>query len=340
MNSGTIRPHRRSILAGLCAAGVTAGTFPWTPKASAQTESQLVAAAKQEGKVVLYTGSEESIIVNLGKAFLQKYGIPVEYQRLNSAEIGMRYSAEAQTGRTVADVVLTGDYEIFKSFSDKGWLAKLDASVPGLDKWPTEFQDEFTTTVSINAYSIAVNTKRMSATVADWQDLLRPDLAGEIITLDLKRVGLIAFAGFDFLMRRYGEDFLRKIGQQKLLLQASGPSAVQQLASGAGTLYIPCSMTQADSMISQGAPVKAILPDSGYTGVMTQAAISKNAPHGAASRLFVSLLMSDEGQRIQNMVASSPVSTPGTAPLKNGFVKPDFPSTIANRAKIIQLLGM
>jgi iron(III) transport system substrate-binding protein len=305
-------------------------------------EQALVAAARAEGKLVLYTGSEESIIANLGKAFQAKYGVALEYLRLNSGEIAARYTAEAQAGRTVADLVLTGDHELFQHFAKQNWLAKLESeSVPGLAAWPSDYRDDNTAIVSIVPYAIAINTDKIREIPRDWTILATPEFKSGIVTLDAKRVNLVAIAAWDLMLKQYGEEFLRKVGQQQLRLVDSAPSAVQQLAAGAVKAYFPCSMMQAESMISQGAPIKSVLPENmPYTGVMSQVAMSAGAAHPNAAHLFISFLMTEQGQKILNVVASSPVNTPGTPPLRPGFVKPDFASTAANRAKIIQLLGM
>ncbi len=316
----------------------TAGsTTPLTP-----AEQALAGAAKSEGKLVLYTGSEESIVVSLGKAFQQRYGVALEYQRMNSGEIAARYTAEAQAGRTVADLIMTGDYELFQMFGEKGWLSNVDSgAVPGLEAWPAEFKDARTAIVSIVPYTIAINTDQISADPKDWQFLIGPQAKGGLVTLDAKRVNLVAIAAWDLMLKQYGDDFLRKVAQQQPRLVDSAPSAVQQLASGGAKAYFPCSRTQAQSMISQGAPIRAVLPANvPYTGVMTQVGMSANAAHPNAARLFIGFLLSAEGQKLLNVVASSPVGSPGAPPLAPGFVRPDFASTAANKAKIIQLLGM
>ncbi|WP_250518395.1 extracellular solute-binding protein [Caballeronia sp. ATUFL_M1_KS5A] len=340
-------------IGGLCAAplfgcgtkdgsadSATAGPTP--PALLSAAEQSLADAARKEGKLVLYTGSEESIVANLSKAFQRRYGVSMEYQRLNSNEIQARYTAEAQAGRTVADVVFTGDSELFQVFNRKGWLAKLEPSgVPGLSAWPGDFKDGNTIIVSVIPYAMAVNVDRMKVPqdARDWSLLVSPEARSGIVTVDANLVNLLAIAAWDLLLRNNGDDFMKRIGRQQLNLVDSGPSAVQQLASGAAKLYYPCSLTQAQSMIDQGAPIQTIVPSGvPYTGVMSTAAVSKGATHPNAARLFLAFMMTEEGQKILNIVGSSPVNTPGTSPLRKGFTRPDFASTAANRAKIIQLL--
>lgn len=327
---------RRAALKGGLAAALALTGLP------ALAQDALVEAAKKEGHLVLYTASEESIIVGLAEAMQKNYGITVEYQRLNSRDVAGRYSAEAEAGKTIADLVLTGDSPLIDDFAAKGWMTTLDpAEIPGLAEWPAEFRTDHSVVVSINPQTVAVNTDNLSSPIASWQDLLRPDLKGQIVTVDLKRVGIVAFPAYDLLMKTYGEEFLTKLGHQELRLFDSGPSAIQQLASGAGTAYFPASVTQANSMIQQGAPVEAIIPSGEpYTGVMTPVAVSTNAPNPNAARLFVSFLLTEEGQQILNQHTGSPNHTPGTGALPDGFVPPDMASAVANREKIIQLLGL
>ncbi|WP_181164661.1 ABC transporter substrate-binding protein [Amaricoccus solimangrovi] len=334
---------RRDLMraAGLAALLGASGGLGLGLPAAAQDEA-LIAAAQEEGHVMLYTASEESIIAALSAAMSDKYGITLEYQRLNSRDVAGRYSAEAEAGKTVADVILTGDPILIDDFSAKGWIAPIDASqIPGFDAWPAEFKNDHSVIVSINPQTVAINTDNLKAPITSWQDLLRPDLKGQIVTVDLKRVGLVAFAAYDLMLKTYGEEFLTKLGQQDPRLFDSGPSAIQQLASGAAAAYFPASTTQSQSMIDMGAPVQAIIPEGEpYTGVMSPVAISANAPSPNAARLFVSFVMSEEGQKILNEHTASPNNTPGTGELKPGFVPPDMESSAANKDKIIQLMGL
>jgi iron(III) transport system substrate-binding protein len=338
---------RRTFLkgAGLVAVGGFAGVLSARQalaQGGAASEQALAAAAKKEGSAVLYTSSEESIVSGLAKGFSAKYGVTLEYQRLNSAVVATRYSSEAQAGKTAADLLLTGDPLLIRDFAAKGWMAKFNpAEIPGLSAWPADFKDDHSATVTINPQTFAINTDKVKTAPAKWEGMLDPKLKGQIVTVDLKRVGLVAFFAYDLMLRLYGEDFLKKLGQQGLKLADSGPSAVQQLASGAVSGYFPCSTTQANSMISQGAPVKAILPPGEpYTGVLSPIAVSAKAPHPNAARLFAGYLLTPEAQAILNKETVSPVSAPGTAPLPPGFVKPDYASTEANQKKIIQLLAI
>lgn len=337
---GTRRDFLRTT--GLAAAGGMIGGMSIRTGAWAQSSDDLVAAAQAEGKVVLYTGSAEPLIVALGDAFREEYGIQLEYQRLNSSAVASRYTAEAEAGKTIADVIVAGDPLLLEAFHDRGWVADLDpAVVPGLADWPAAFKNDFSAVTSINPQTMGTNTQLVEAVPTSWKDMLKPEFKGHLITVDLRSVGLVAFGAYDMLLREYGEDFLAELGKQEFQLGSGGPASVQQVAAGAAKIFFPCSTTQAYSMINQGAPMAAVIPEGEpVTGVVSPFAVSKNAPNPNAARLFGGFMLSEKGQQILNAETVSPVSAPGTAPLPATYVDPDMESAEANREKIIELMGL
>lgn len=342
--SSHIQTSRRRFLktTGLAAASTMVGGFSIRSGAWAQSSDDLVAAAQAEGKVMLYTGSAEPLVIALSEAFRKKYGIQLEYQRLNSSKVAARYTAESEAGQNIADVLVAGDPLLTKAFYDKGWLAEFDGSVmPGYAEWPEAFKNSYSAVISINPQTMGTNTNLVRDLPTKWDDLLRPEFKGKLITVDLRSVGLVAFGAFQLLLETKGEEFLRALGKQEFLLGSGGPAAIQQVAAGGASIFFPCSTTQAFSMIDQGAPVAAVLPqDEAYTGVVSPFAISSNAPNPNAARLLCSFMMSDEGQAILNTETVSPTGAPGTAALQPGFVEPSMDAAEANRDLIIELMGL
>ncbi|WP_138471217.1 ABC transporter substrate-binding protein [Poseidonocella sp. HB161398] len=337
------RTSRRGFLqtTGLAAASAMVGGFSIRTGAWAQDSDDPVAAAQAEGKVMLYTGSAEPLVIALGEAFKEEYGIQLEYQRLNSSKVAARYTAESEAGQAVADVMVAGDPLLFEAFHKKGWIADLDpAHVPGLDAWPEAFKNSYSAVISINPHTMGTNTAMVKDLPAEWEDMLRPELKGRLITVDLRSVGLVAFGSYDMLLRTKGEEFLRELGRQEFQLGSGGPASIQQVAAGGASLFFPCSTTQAYSVINKGAPVQAIIPDDTYSGVVSPFAVSAKAPNPNAARLLCSFMMSEKGQQILNAETASPNGTPGTAELKPGFVEPDMESAEEHRDKIIELMGL
>lgn len=111
------RPLRR--LLALCAASALA-TFMLPADAQKVTDpgtvpADLVAAAKKEGTVVFYGGTDENTLQEVAEAFQKRYGVKVQYQRLPSGPQRERIEQEAKAGKTAFDV---------SQLSDEAWVAE------------------------------------------------------------------------------------------------------------------------------------------------------------------------------------------------------------------------
>ena len=85
--------------------------------------AQTVAAAKKEGKVVIYGSMETDIFEGIQKSFEKKTGITVEYWRAAGATVLERASTERKANKVAYDLVLNnaGPMEILLT---EGALAK------------------------------------------------------------------------------------------------------------------------------------------------------------------------------------------------------------------------
>jgi len=78
------------------------------PARAAEIDPALVAAAKKEGRVVLYTPMiVDQIVRPLAAAFRAKYGIDVQYLRMDSAAVVLKILNEYRARRADADVFST-----------------------------------------------------------------------------------------------------------------------------------------------------------------------------------------------------------------------------------------
>ncbi|WP_166462885.1 ABC transporter substrate-binding protein [Amycolatopsis acidicola] len=327
--------------AALLAACSAAGKATTPESALSAPEKSLLDAAKKEGQVVVYTSSEQSVVDALTKGFQDRYGVLLQVQRLNSAQLQQRYTAEAQANTFACDAVLSGDPTIADDFAAKGWVSKINGA-PAAAQWPAKFLSDNYAIVSINPYTLGINTDLVKeSAITDWSMLTDPKWQGKIVTVDLKQVGIVAFPAWDILRQAYGDDFLRKIGTQQLRLFDSGPSSVQQLAAGSGALYYPCSATTAASLSNQGAPVKTLLPGNApISGAEVAVYMSAKGPHPNAAKLFANYCMITEGQQALNKVASSPVDAPGAPPLPAKYERPDYQRAKQTQKELISLLAM
>src|SRR5258708_5335383 len=85
---------------------------------------QLIEAAKQEGKVVLYSAMDLPVGEKLGKAFEAQYpGVAVQIERSGSERLFQRVDQEFASNIRAVDVINTCDASHIITWKRNGWLA-------------------------------------------------------------------------------------------------------------------------------------------------------------------------------------------------------------------------
>ncbi|MFN7594963.1 MAG: hypothetical protein ACK5PU_05075, partial [bacterium] len=94
--------------------GTFIGAAASAPALAQQEWSQVVAAARREGRVVFYCNLQPNGIEPLLQAFREANpGIRTEYIRLGSAPLIERFQTEFNAGRNLCDVMITFPDERF-----------------------------------------------------------------------------------------------------------------------------------------------------------------------------------------------------------------------------------
>src|SRR5437588_1826146 len=105
-----VRPLLALVLSAL-AAGALAQVNPALYEGGDRLE-QLIAGAKKEGELSLYTSAQANDIGAVAKAFERKYGVKVNMWRASSENVLQRAVTEARGGRFTVDVVETNGPEM------------------------------------------------------------------------------------------------------------------------------------------------------------------------------------------------------------------------------------
>lgn len=336
---------RRTFLkTGLSAAALPAGMAAWPVlRAGAQpVPSELVEAAKAEGRVVYYSSTNPALSQRLVDRFNRDYpGISVEIVRLATGPLAKRYAAEIEAGTIVADILQMGDPLILEDGYAKGWFANL-ADLPAHKAWPQAYRTEYSATVSLFPDTITYNTDKVKGddVPRQWSDILDPKWRDQILMVDIRNVPQTT-AWAAFLQDTYGPDFLPRLRAQNPKFVASTVPGTQMLAAGEAALLIPNLRMVSYSLIEQGAPLddSTAHPVSGWGSALS---ITKEAPHPNAARLFTSFILSQPGQEaLSKDVAASPLgSLPGALPLAEHFHFADIRATLPRAAELYKLLGL
>ena len=325
---------------GAAPTSAPAAAQPKAGAGSAPDEAQLIEAAKRDGKVVLYTNQDPAQADNTLKTLQSRFGLDAHVERLTSTDLNQRYAAEADAGKFAADIVVTGGFDFTNSAQSKGWFANIEA-LPALSAWPPQFWNGRVAIAGFLALGIARNTNLVKDEDAPktWQDLLDPKFKNQIILIDPHTAG-----GPDYwlwLMRdKFGEDYIRKLGEQTPRFQASAPAALQALSAGAGKVAIPVIRNSTESLIAQGAPLTHTLP-APTTGGTTLIAVSAKAEHPDAARLVLNFFLSPDGQQMLNQNGYSPLpGLSGVSVLPDDYVAADQTKAKAAMPEIFGLMGL
>ena len=309
--------------------GWCASAAPYEPgskgKESWQVEwEKVLAAAKKEGRLNLAGPRGDERRRALTETFEKSYGISVEYLGVGGPELPPRVQRERQAGLYTWDVFIAGTSTLLKGLKPIGALERIEPvlilpEVQDPKNWrgnelPFFDKDRIGLSVLRRAGQyLYVNTTLVKAEgFKSWKELLHPQFKGKILVGRDPRVSGYGQSTFNFFFihRELGPDFIRRLIQQELKLLRDDRTAAQWLAQGKYPLCI-CSDLQADRLIKEGLPVKAIdgrqLKEGTHvTSAFANVALVNRAPHPNAAKLYINWVLSREGATLFSKATGDP----------------------------------
>lgn len=315
---------RRSVIA-LCAV-LLAGGFARARAAEAyQADPQLVAAAKQEGQLVLYTTLiVDQIVRPLIKAFnAQIPGIDIKFVRGDSAQLMVKLINEGRAGRIQADVWHLADG--VRPLLQENLAATLD--LPSARGLPAELLDPKGHWVATNlsTRSFAYNTQLVAADQVPrtHQALLDPRWKGQFVWHPNSIAGSYGFIGL--VLKSMGEEsgmrYLRALAKQNIIgLPIAARAIMDRIIGGEYPMGLEMNSSHAVISAALGAPVRFV-PLDPVTMTIQIAGLSRGAPHPNAGKLFLDFMVSRAGQEVFRDADYIPMRP--DVPAKSPEVKPD-----------------
>jgi iron(III) transport system substrate-binding protein len=271
----------------------------------------LVAAAKQEGTVVVDGPPLDTAREALSQGFQQAYGIPVTYLSAGSSQSGVRVRAERAAGKYLLDVLISGSDTPTLTFLPNGWLAPVEPGLVAPDvldrrKWKDGhlwFEDDRHTILRMLQFvtvNLAINTQLVKpGEVTTWKSLLDPKWQGKLISRD----PTVAGAGsslLSYFYRYLGPDYVRRLYKdQKPVLSRDGRQSVQWLAQGNDAILLGPDPGIIQQFQKLGYPIADVFPTDGpgtVSGGYGLVALLDKAPHPNAAKLFINWLAGKGGQ--------------------------------------------
>ncbi|KVD82949.1 iron ABC transporter substrate-binding protein [Burkholderia sp. ABCPW 14] len=268
---------------------------------------RVIDAAKQEGKLVVYSTTDTALVRPLIKDFESLYGVKIEYNDMNSTELYNRYVSESAAKSTSADVLWNSAMDLQVKLVNDGLMASYDSpETPHLPQWAQYQKQAYGTTYE--PLAIVYNKRLIPGndvpkTRADLIKLLQsqPDkFKGKVTTYDIEKSGV----GFNYLTQdahvndKATWELVRAIGATGPKLQSSTGAMMERISSGENLIGYNIIGSYAYAKAKKDKSIGYVFPTD-YTLVVSRlVTISKQARHPNAAKLWVDYLLSKRGQTL------------------------------------------
>lgn len=211
-----------------------------------------------------------------------------------------RYTAEARSGRVIADVVMNAIYGEVDAIDGEGLVGhyvptsadKLTGVIRPGAYYPID------TITLCNAYNTNLVSAKDAEGLGRWETLADPKWKGKVALAEFNTGGVITLAYT--LVDKGGYTTLGKlVGEQQAKIYPL-PQMVERLSAGDVSVAFFANEANLHRLKKAGAPIEWKCPSPGLQLNDFQF-IAANAPHPNAARLWVEFLLSKKGQELVNV---------------------------------------
>jgi len=269
--------------------------------------AKTVAAAKAEGKVVIYSALDTKAATPLIKDFNALYpDIKVEYNDMNSTELYNRFIAEVASGQGGADVMWSSAMDLQVKLVDEGKaMAYKSPETPKLPAWSVYKGEAYGTTFepAVFIYNKRLVTgDEIPTDHASFAKIINTHVdkyKGKVTTYDIEKSGV----GFMFVVQdsKYFpgmKDLVHGFGKTGYKVYGSTGNMLEKTSSGEHLLGYNVLGSYAAVRAKKDPGLGVVLPKD-YTLVLSRVIfIGKDAKHPNAAKLWVDYVLSQRGQKV------------------------------------------
>lgn len=291
------------------------------PQISKDTSEQrwdnIIAKAKKEGIINIYTSWGAPTRVAITKAFKDKYGIDVAFTSFGrGAEFMARYHAEKNAGIHLADVFGLGASTLLVTSKPAGFLGSMEPflMLPEIidpKVWRREtfpFLDKDKTSIQMAGSTmrfIAVNTNLVRKDeINSYKDVLKPQYKGKITLNDPSvsgaGVGFFGHLSFQIWSEQEAIDYLKQLIGNEIIIMREQRLQTEWLAKGRNPVALALDPNTFTEFVQVGAPIAPVIVKDGVYMTTGDSGLSvpEISPHRNATILFLNWLLSREGQAL------------------------------------------
>lgn len=287
--------------------------------------SQIVAAARREGKVVVMGSADPVVRTELPAAFRARFGIALEYIGGRGSDNFTRLNMERRAGVITVDVVMSGLSNMVDYYKEKIITPLLPVfilpEVLDSTKWKKGrlwFLDPDGKYILrlynyvLSAGYLTINAQHARAEeLKSIKDLLDPKWKGKFSVYDPTVSGTGEIDAARFYLD-FGEEFVKRLFvDQKPAVSRNKRQLADWVARGTYPISLGVETEGAALMKQQGLPVEVIsLPD--VPGYLTAGngllSLVGKSPHPNAAQLFVNWISSKEGLEVLARARKKPTT--------------------------------
>ena len=269
--------------------------------------AQTIAAAKKEGKVVIYSALDTKAAQPLIRDFNAVYlDIKVEYNDMNSTELYNRYIAEVAAGQGGADVMWSSAMDLQVKLVDEGKAMTYKSPEAGKIPGWANYKDQAWGTTYEPA--VFIYNKRLVTGDEIPQDHAafakvingKPDkFKGKVTTYDIEKSGV----GFMFVVQdtKYFpgmKDLQKGFGATGYRVYSSTGNMLEKVSSGEHLLGYNVLGSYALVRAKKDPGLGVVLPKD-YTLILSRVMfIGKNAKNPNAAKVWTDYVLSQRGQKV------------------------------------------
>ena len=260
---------------------------------------ELVKAAKEEGKLIVYGSCEEEYLNAVCANFKSLYGIDVQVQRLSTGEVAAKI--EEENGHPSADVWFGGTTDPYNVTSSKGLLEQYEpknASHLISDKFKSTNKDWYGIYKGILGILYdKEELQRLKLDVPqDYKDLIDPKYKGLIWSSNYNTAGTAKLI-INTVIQKYGHDqgiqYLVDLDKNIAQYTKSGSGPSKAIGTGECTIGIGMLHDGIYQIVDQEHEnVGLQIPSSGASYEVGATAIFKGAAHPNAAKLWIEYALS------------------------------------------------
>jgi iron(III) transport system substrate-binding protein len=271
--------------------------FSWEgPAFDVHAQEDLVAKAQKERELIVYGTALAAQFDKFSEPFRRRYPfIKTQYSRSTGEALTTKIFFEASAQQLSPDVVLINNYT-HRIFMKKNIITPYVPPTAG--NFPPGFIDKqgYWLGFYLVPYAITYNTMLVPKGTApkSFDDLLNPKWKGQI-SLEREEY-LVTQSHMQYMGQAKGIEYFKRLARQDPILVNGHSKQAVLLTAGEFPIIIYSDIARTEELKRKGAPIEWVRAEPHIT-VLVSAAITREARHPAAARLFMNYLAADEGQK-------------------------------------------